>query len=245
MSNSGRVAIVTGSSSGIGKAVAIQLAAAGWNVVINCSSSVAAANAAADEINAKQQGKAIVVQADVGKDEECKKLVDKTVEAFGRLDAVVNNAGTTKFNAHNNLPGLTSEDFLRIYSVNVVAPYNMVKYAEPHLRRSGKASVVNVSSIAGIMGAGSCAAYGPEIRVNAVCPGFVEGDWLRNGYGDKVYEAMKNNYAKSTPLHASVTAEDIAECVVFLCSSGNKVTGEILKVDSGFNLSAVAPPIRL
>ncbi|KXS09625.1 NAD(P)-binding protein [Gonapodya prolifera JEL478] len=261
MTNGGRVVIITGSSSGIGKASAILLASQGWRVVVNCSSSVAAANAVVDEIKTNG-GQAIVVQADVGKDEECKKLVDKAIEAFGRLDAVVNNAGTTKFNAHTNLRGLSTEDFLRIYSVNVVAPYNMVKYAEPHLRSAGNAAVVMVSSIAGVMGVGSSIAYaaskgalntmtlslarnlGPEIRVNAVCPGFIEGEWLRNGLGDKAYEAARNNYISTTPLRATVTAEEVAECVAFFCSSASKVTGEVMMIDAGTHLGSAPAKAR-
>lgn len=181
-----KVVIVTGSSSGIGAAVVRQLAEKGCNVVINFSRSQEPADSVAEECRALGV-KTLVVKANISDDADCKRLVSETEKAFGRIDGLVNNAGTTKFVAHNDLDGLSGKDFLDIYQVNVVGAYQMIRAAAPILRNDGGGSVVNVSSIAGVMGTGSCIAYaaskgalntmtlslartlGPEIRVNTVC----------------------------------------------------------------------------
>ena len=208
---SNKVAMVTGGGSGIGKAIAITFAKQGANVNI-LDSNFDAANSTVNEI-LKINCSANAFQCDVSNLEE----VLKTVKSINQIDILVNNAGTTKFNAHENLSGLTSEDFLRLYSVNTVGPYMMLKEAQSYLLESSNPSVVNVGSIAGVTGIGSSIAYasskgallnmtkslaralGP-IRVNAICPGFIQGDWLRNGLGDEVYEMVKEATEKSTPL---------------------------------------------
>ena len=253
MSEVRRAAIVTGSSSGVGAATVQQLAAKGWNVVINYSRSDAAAEAVAELCRAK--GAEVHVQrANVADDGDCRALVAGAVERFGRLDALVNNAGTTKFVNHADLDGLDADDFHHIYGVNTVGAYQMTRAAAPHLRAAGTAAVVMVASIAGVKGIGSSIAYaaskgamitmtkslarvlGPEIRVNAVCPGFIQGEWLREGMGPEVYDRSKAFLESSVPLKLTATAETVAESIIALVDSASLVTGETLLLDGGHHL---------
>ena len=253
MSESRPVAIVTGSSSGVGAATVRQLSAKGWNVAINYSRSDAAAEAVAEECRAAG-AKVVVQRANVAEDADCRALVDATVAGLGRVDALVNNAGTTKFVNHGDLDGLDAEDFHHIYGVNTVGAFQMTRAAAPHLKASGKASVVMVASIAGIKGIGSSIAYaaskgamitmtkslarvlGPEVRVNAVCPGFIQGDWLREGMGPEVYDRSKEFLESSVPLKVTATADTVAETIVSLIESASLVTGETLLLDGGHHL---------
>ena len=186
------VALITGGSRGVGAATAKLLASKGWNVTITCTSSIEEAKNVAKECE-KFGVEALCISADVGDESMCIKTVTETVDKWGRIDALVNNAGTTKFVFnHADLDGLNAEDFLHIYRINVVGPFQMVKACKQYLVESNNPSVVNVSSIAGIKGIGSSLAYasskgalntmtksmarnlGP-IRVNAICPGFYTG----------------------------------------------------------------------
>src|SRR3954462_9295626 len=144
MSKEKRVAIVTGSSSGIGASTARELAARGWNVVINYSKSEDDAKKVAAECIAKG-AEAVVVQADVSSDEACKKLAQAALDKWGRIDALVNNAGSTKFVAHAKLDDLSGEDFLRIYATNVVSAFQMTRACSAALKKSGHSAIVNVS----------------------------------------------------------------------------------------------------
>jgi 3-oxoacyl-[acyl-carrier protein] reductase len=253
MSETRPVAIVTGSSSGVGAATVRQLSAKGWNVAINYSRSDAAAEAVAEECRAA--GAEVVVQrANVAEDADCRALVDATVAGLGRVDALVNNAGTTKFVNHADLDGLDAADFHHIYGVNTVGAFQMTRAAAPHLEAAGKAAVVMVASIAGVKGIGSSIAYaaskgamitmtkslarvlGPEVRVNAVCPGFIQGEWLREGMGPEVYDRSKAFLESSVPLKATATADTVAETIVSLIESASLVTGETLLLDGGHHL---------
>ena len=186
---SGRVALITGASSGIGAATARLLAARGCGIAINFSKSRTAAEAVAAECR-KSGVDTLLVQGNVASDTDCRRIVDEAVSHFGHLDYLVNNAGTTKFVAHRDLAGLSAQDFLDIYAVNTIGPFQMVRAAEPYLRAT-KGAIVNVSSIAGVVAVGSSLAYvaskaalngltlglarvlAPEVRINSVCPGFV------------------------------------------------------------------------
>ena len=248
------VAIVTGSSSGVGAACARQLADLGAHVVINYSSNeegALATQSACAELGAETE----IVQADVSDDEQCQALAQAALDRWGRIDALVNNAGTTKFVPHGQLDGLTREDFLHIYSVNTVGPYMMTKAVVPAMRRGKRGSIVNVSSIAGVMGVGSSIAYaaskgalntmtlslaralGPDIRVNTICPGFIQGDWLRGGLGDDAYEASKRRVEETTPLRVASTPDDIAEGVLYFIKGADVITGETLILDGGAHLA--------
>lgn len=253
------VAIVTGSATGLGAAAAELLAAKGCHVVINYTKSEKEARAT--EARCRALGvKTLAVRANVASDEDCRRLVDQTVEHFGRLDALVNNAGTTKFVDHADLNGLSAADFQAIYAVNVIGAFQMTRAAAPHLKKAGRAAIVNISSIAGVMGVGSSIAYaaskgalntmtlslarvlGPEVSVNTVCPGFIESRWLFEGYGEKRYNEIKQRYIESTPLKKAATSEEIAAAVVWMLEGSDVITGEILIVDSGNHLGAA--PLR-
>lgn len=248
------VAIITGSSSGVGAACARQLAELGSHVAINYSRNEEGALRTQQECEALDV-ESIVVQADVADDEQCRMLVDKTLEKWGRVDALVNNAGTTKFNPHGNLDGLSKEDFLHIYSVNTVGPYQMTRAVVPAMRTGGCGSIVNVSSVAGVMGVGSSVAYaaskgalitmtlslaralGPEIRVNCVCPGFIQGDWLEKGLGEENYAVAKSRVEASSPLKVASTPDQIAQGILFFVTGADVVTGECLIMDGGSHLA--------
>ncbi len=246
------VYIVTGSSAGIGRACAEQLAAQGNRVVINYASREAEAQQVAEQCRA-EGGEAVVVKANVAQDADCRRLADTALETWGRIDGLVNNAGTTRFAAHHDLDALQADDFADIFGVNVTGAYQMIRAVAPTMRQQGKGAVVNMSSIAGVKGVGSSVAYaaskgalntltlslaralGPEIRVNAVCPGFVETGWLKAGLGEN-YERRRAAYAESTPLKDTVTPADVAETVLWLLQGATKTTGQLVLVDGGKHL---------
>lgn len=253
------VAIVTGASSGIGACVARQLTAKGCHVVINYSRNAAGAQQTAAAC-ADHPGRTFIQQADVTEDADCRTLVDAAVAHFGRLDILVNNAGITKFCAHQNLAGLSKQDFLDIYTVNLVGVFQMTRAAEAALRRQPVAHVVNMASIAGITGIGSSMAYaaskgalvtmtlslarvlGPQIRVNAICPGFVQGEWLKQGLGEEIYASVYNQYAEIAPLKDTATTERVARTLAALVGGADWTTGETLIVDGGAHLHTA--PLR-
>jgi 3-oxoacyl-[acyl-carrier protein] reductase len=254
MGKSRSVAIVTGASRGVGAATARRLAKEGYNVVVNYSRSEAGARETAADCESLG-AETILCRADVAQDEDCRRLVEETMAKWGCIDVLVNNAATTKFCAADDLEGLTKEDFLHIYGVNLVGPYQMIRAVAPHMKTKGKGTVVNVASIAGIMAYGSSVAYiaskaaliamtkalaralGPEIRINAVCPGFIQGEWLRNGMGQDRYEAVKNYLEGSVPLRMTATPEKIADGIFYFVQGADLVTGETLLLDGGMHLS--------
>ena len=251
--SSNKVAIITGGSRGVGAATARLLASKGWNITITCTSSMDDAENVVKECE-KLGVEAIAIKADVSEDNSCVQTAQETIEKWGRIDALVNNAGTTKFVFnHADLDGLNAEDFLHIYKVNVVGPFQMVRACKEMLLNSENPSVVNISSIAGIKGLGSSLAYasskgalntmtksmarnlGP-IRVNAICPGFIQGDWLRNGMGDDLYNAALENLTNNTPLKLTVTPEQVAEGIYSFIGINKVVTGETMLMDGGHHL---------
>ena len=236
---SGRVAIVTGSSAGIGEETARRLSALGATVVVNSASSVELG----EEVSASLPGESIYVQGDIADQEQGHALVDATIEKYGRLDFLINNAGWTTSIDHPDLDGLTDEIFQKTFDVNVFGTWWLTKYAIPHLRESDDANIVNITSIAGVRPVGSSIAYsmtkaalnqmtlllaksyGP-IRVNAVAPGLVATRWTAD------WDAMHAAVAATAPVPRSATPEDCAEAVLALLR--NKYTsGEIFVVDGG------------
>ena len=238
----GRVAIVTGSSSGIGETTARRLAALGAHVVVNSSSSVAAGEAVA----ASLPGEHLYVQADISDQAQGHALVDRTIERFGRLDILVNNAGWTTLVPHKDLDALTDEIFRKTFEVNVFGTWWLTKAAMPHLRNSPDPCVVNITSVAGVRPVGSSIAYsmtkaalnqmtallakscGP-VRVNAVAPGLVATPWTADW--DTIHAAV----AASAPLRRSATPDDCAEAVLALVRNAY-LTGQVLVVDGGTSL---------
>ncbi len=255
------VAIVTGSATGVGREVAKQLAGKGCHVVINYTKSEQEARDTARDCEAAGV-ETLLCRADVSEDADCRRMADQTLEKWGKIDVLVNNAGTSKFVAHHDLEGLSAEDFHRIYAVNVIGPYQMIRAVTPAMKSQGKGAIVNVSSIAGITGLGSCVAYaaskgalntmtkslaralGPEIRVNTVCPGFIETRWLKAGLGDDRFKGLREQMEQTTVLQAASTPSEIAEPIVWFAEGAEHITGEILRIDAGLHLGAGNPISR-
>jgi 3-oxoacyl-[acyl-carrier protein] reductase len=242
-----KVFVVTGSSTGLGAATALELARRRSAVVINYSRSATEAEETAQAC-IRAGGEAVVVRGDVAQDADCRRLAAAALDRWGRIDGLVNNAGTTKFASMRNLDALSADDFHHIYSVNLVAAYQMIRACEAPLR-AARGAVVNVSSIAGALGIGSSVAYacskgalntltlalaralGPDIRVNAVLPGFIETRWLKQGLGDQ-YARAREAYCKHSALEATLTPEEVAASIVGLLES-KKITGQLLTIDAG------------
>ena len=255
MSQNRKVAIITGSSQGLGASIAKKLSKKNVNVVVNYSSSKELAEKIKDECTFNGV-EAIAIKADVSRNEDCVKLVKKTEDVFGKVDILVNNAGTTKFADHSKLEKLSDEDFINIYKVNVIGPYQMIRAVEPIMKKTGFGAVVNISSIAGKTGIGSSIAYaaskgalntmtlslakalGPEIRVNTVCPGFIGTGWFENRFGKETFDRIKKDQENITPLNKAGTPDDIADSVIFFCLEGAEhITGETLISDAGMHLN--------
>ncbi|WP_027573852.1 SDR family NAD(P)-dependent oxidoreductase [Bradyrhizobium sp. WSM1743] len=252
-------AIVTGSASGLGAATAEILARSGARLVINYSSSQKEAEATAELCRKAGAAEVLVAQGDVSKDEDCRKIV-AAASGWGRLDILVNNAGTTKHVAHADLDGLSAEDFQRVYGVNTIGPFQMVRAARSLLEAAAKASgrpsaVVNVSSVAGISGVGSSIAYAaskgalntmtlslsralaPLIRVNTVCPGYIDTPWFTKGRGEAGAKQVRDSVVAKVPLKVASSAEDIAQLVCFLAMpASSNMTGEVVRMDAGMHL---------
>ncbi len=247
-----KVAIVTGSATGVGAATALMLAARGYNLVINYSRSEAearASQAACVEAGADT----LLVQGDVSVDADCQALVKAAVARWGRVDALVNNAGVTTFTGAANWDVLDAATFQHIFGVNAMGAFFMVRACVAHLK-STQGCIVNVSSVAGALGIGSSVPYiaskgavnsltlylarslAPEIRVNAVCPGLITTRWFVDGIGQDGFEKVKGLYEQSVPLGRASTAEDVAEAVVWLVDGAKTVTGELILLDSGLHL---------
>lgn len=245
-----KVCVISGSSSGIGAASAQLFARRGWDVCVNYSREQALAEEVARHCRA-QGADAIVVKCDVADNQDCVALAERVRERFGRCDALVNNAGTTKFVALRDLGGLDAEDFQRIYAVNVIGAFQMTRALVPLLMEHAGSAIVNVSSIASRNAIGSSLAYmaskgalnsmttalakslGPDIRVNAVLPGMVDSRWLRNGLGAERYAAAQQNYESNSTLASLVTPEEVAEAIFYLAATATKTTGEFQLVDGG------------
>lgn len=243
-------ALVTGASRGIGRAAAVALAAAGFDVAINYSRSQEAACETARQAQDKG-AKTLLVPCDVSNDQGVREMLAAVEREFGRLDALVNNAGTTTNVKPNDLEGLSLEEWDRVFAVNVRGVFQVARAAVPMLKAS-HGSIVNTASIVGLRPgpqplpyAASKAAVvnltkllalnlAPEIRVNAVAPGWMEGDWMVRMLKDR-YEDLMARRAKSTPLQRVATAEDVAEVIVNLITSNRFVNGEIVVIDGGYS----------
>ena len=238
----GRVAVVTGSSSGIGEQIARRLSALGAHVVVNSSSSVKAGEAVADSL----PGESIYVRADISDQEQGKALLDATVERFGQLDILVNNAGWTTVVPHTDLDALTDDILARTFDVNVFGTWWLTKAAVPLLKQSEDGNVVTITSIAGVRPVGSSIAYsmskaalnhltvllakshGP-VRFNAVAPGLVETPWTES------WGPMHEAVAAMAPIGRSATPDDCAEATLALLRN-RYATGQVLVVDGGLTL---------
>lgn len=239
-----RVAIVTGSSSGIGEQTAHRLSSLGATVVVNSASSVDAGQAVSDAL----PGDSTYIQADISNRHDALALVDQTISRYGQLDYLINNAGWTTSVPHEDLDALTDEIFRKTFEVNVFGTWWLTKHAIAHLRRSDDPCIVNITSIAGVRPVGSSIAYamtkaalnhmtqllakshGP-IRVNAVAPGLVATPWTSD------WDAMHKAVAATAPIPRSATPDDCAEAVLALIRN-KYTTGEIFVVDGGLTMRA-------
>ncbi|MFD0287347.1 SDR family NAD(P)-dependent oxidoreductase [Streptomyces lutosisoli] len=238
-----RVALITGSSSGIGAAVARRLTAEGFRIVVNSARSEVAGKDLATELP-----DAVYVQGDVADGADARRIVQAAIDAYGQLDILVNNAGTTRFIPLDDLEAADVEVWREIFDVNVFGAWQLTAAAVPHLRRSDAASVVNISSVSATRALGSSVPYavskaalnhmtrllasqlGPDIRVNAVAPGLVDTPWYDEA--EQVWESSREWITANTPLHRVGTPEDVAEAVHYLTNAAY-TTGNVLTVDGG------------
>ena len=253
-----RTAVVTGASSGIGAASAVRLAQAGVKVLLNYGGN---ADGAAATVKACTEAgaDAFALQGDVGDDDICKAIAKAAEDRWGRIDILVNNAGVTVTANHRDLDALDSSDFNRLYRVNTVGAYQMVRACLPLLKKAEAASVINTSSIAGISGMGSSIAYAatkgalntmtlslaralaPEVRVNAVCPGFVDSEWWAKQMDEATIEKLRSRARATTPLHRVVSSDDVAEAIMLFALGGRSITGQLLVIDNGMLLNIGQP----
>jgi 3-oxoacyl-[acyl-carrier protein] reductase len=247
-----RAALVTGASSGIGRAAVLALAEAGFDVTINYSGNAAGAERTA-ELAGALGAKTLVVRCDVSDDPGVRAMLAQHQAAFGRLDALVNNAGTTTNVAPKNFDAMTAEEWDRVFAVNVRGVFQVTR-ASVAMLREAKGSVVNTASIVGLRPGPQPLPYaaskasvvsltkllalnlGPEIRVNAVAPGWMEGEWMERMLGER-YDDLMGRRAKATPLKRVVTADDVGETILNLLVSNTMVTGEVVVIDGGFAAS--------
>ena len=261
---SGRKALVTGSATGLGRSIAIRLAERGADVIINCTRSITEAEQTVADCQAAG-AQARLVQADVSNEDGAAALAE-AARSWGRLDILVNNAGITRHaRDHADLDALSKQDFLDIYAVNVAGPFLVMQACKPLLLEAHKqsgvaAAVVNISSIAGVQGIGSSVAYaaskgafntmtmslaralGPEIRVNAICPGFIGTRWFKDEMTAEQYARVEEGVKSRVALAAASGPDDIADTAVLFCTDATRhVTGETLLVDAGMHLGPPPP----
>lgn len=250
------VVVVTGASTGLGRAIAIGAAAQGAKaVIVNYASSEKEAQETAEAVR-NAGAEAVVVKGDVGEAEDCRRIA-AAAAPFGRIDSLFNNAGITAFAPnHADLDAVSADDFMRLYRVNVAGAYLMLQAARPLLdKAAGVAAVVNTSSIAGVNGVGSSVPYvaskgalismtkalaralAPKIRMNAICPGFIDTPWFSKALPEEGVAMLRAQMAATTPLKVASTADDIADAALFLGGRASRhVTGETLLVDAGAHL---------
>lgn len=258
MTTARKVALITGAGTGVGAATALMLAHKGYDVLVNYSRSADEAEASAAECRAAGAD-ALVVKGDVAQDADCRALAQAAQDRWGRIDALVNNAGISIFGKAAEWDSLDAEAFQRVLGVNTLGTFQMVRACVEPLKRA-QGSIVNVSSVAGALGVGSSMPYiaskgainamtlhlaralAPAVRVNAVCPGLITTRWFVQGVGQQGYEAGLKSYEAGVPLQRPCSPEDVAEAIVWLVDGARTVTGELLLLDSGMHLAGARPP---
>jgi 3-oxoacyl-[acyl-carrier protein] reductase len=248
----GRAAIVTGGGTGVGRATALELARGGCSVLINYSKSKDDAEQTAADVRALGV-KGVAIQADVSDDAACRRMAETAQNEFGRLDILVNNAGTTEFIPHHELDRMTADAWNRILGVNLIGPFQCARAVKPAMDATGGGVIVMTSSIAGTNGVGSSIAYcaskaalnnltltlaralAPNIRVNAVAPGFIRGRWLKDGYGEQ-YEMLEQLASARSVMKKVCDPEDVATAILGFIAA-DLVTGQVLIVDGGLTIA--------
>lgn len=254
MQLNGKVAIITGGGTGVGRSTAIELAKRGCSVMINYSRSKADAEETAAEVAALGV-KAIPFQADVADDAACRRMADAAAREFGRLDVLVNNAGTTSFIRHDDLEAVGMDEWVRIMSTNVIGAFQVTRAVKDALLASGDGEIVNVSSVAGLAGTGSsipyCASkaalnnmtvtlarvFAPKVRVNAVAPGFIDTRWIREGIGEEGYLKAKERTEQTALLGKVLQPEDVAAAILSIITGSDLMTGQVICLDAGMLIS--------
>jgi NAD(P)-dependent dehydrogenase (short-subunit alcohol dehydrogenase family) len=251
---SGKVVLVTGSATGLGAAIAVAAARRGAKaVILNCTKSLAEVEATAAAVR-EAGGQAQIAQGSVAEDADCRRIAEAAAP-YGRIDALINNAGVTKHVRHDDLAGLSKQDFLDLYSVNAIGPFQMIRACRALLEAADAPAVLMVSSSAAVTGIGSSVAYAaskgalntmtlslaralaPKIRVNAICPGYMDTRWFGDTYSAETTQRIRDNIAKTTPLRAASKPEDLANAALFLVSDAARhITGETLMADAGLHL---------
>ena len=244
-----RVAIVTGGGTGVGRATSLGLARLGCAVLVNYSRSKSEAEKTVAEITAAG-GRAVAWLADVADDAAVKGMVAETERQFGPIDLLVNNAAVTRFITAAQLDEVTDDDWHRILQVNLIGPFHCARAVRDSMQRAGGGQIINVSSVASFSGKGSSFPYSaskaalnnltvglarslaPQIRVNAVAPGFITGRWLEQGFGDS-YPAVKRHAERRSPLGKVCTPDDVAATILAIATGSPLMTGQILVVDGG------------
>jgi NAD(P)-dependent dehydrogenase (short-subunit alcohol dehydrogenase family) len=251
------VVLISGAASGIGAATARRFLKEGWRVAINHVDAKQKPAAEQIVVQMKVPGAAnLAVEGDVTKDADCVRMVERTMDKWGRLDALVNAAGISKMVAHTDLHGVSAEDFQRIYAVNTVGTFQMMRAAAPHLKASGKGSIVNISSRAALMGSGSSIPYAaskaavnaltmalarvlaPEVRVNAVCPALVEQGFVER-LAPESFAKRRAHQIDVSPLHRIGHPDEVAETIWWLTTGASMMTGAIVELDFGMHLNAI------
>ena len=251
MNSNKPAALVTGAATGIGRSAAIALAKNGYDVVVNFSRSEDAAKITANEAEAAG-ARTLLYRADVSDDTRVRAMLAATEKEFGRLDVLINNAGTTVDVDPKNFDDMTVEAWNRVFAVNVLGLFLVTRVATPLLKKSPNGCIVNTCSIAGLRPSAQPLPYaaskaavanltktlanalGPQIRVNAVAPGWIEGEWMKRTLAEN-YEGLMARRAKYTPLKRCCTEEDVADSMLSLILHNRFVTGEIIIVDGGFS----------
>ncbi len=246
----GKAAIVTGGGTGVGRSTALKLAERGCNVLINYSRSRDEAEATAAELR-RLGVRGVAIEADVVDDPACRRMVSTALAEFGRLDVLVNNAATTAFIPLDAFEAVGLDDWNRIFNTNVLGVFQCIRAAREALLAAGDAEIVNVSSIAGLLGVGSSIPYcaskaalnnltlaisrvlAPKVRVNAVAPGLITSRWLKEGLGDEAYEAYLARTVERAPLHRVCSPDDVADLIVNIITGPDLITGQILPIEGG------------
>ena len=250
MGNTKRVALVTGSASGIGSAVAIKLSSEGFNTIVNYSQSADSASNTAEKCNAAGSD-TLLVQCDVSNETSVISMLSDIEKKYGRLDVVVNNAGTSISTLAKDFDKVSEEEFDRVLAVNVKGMFLVAKHSKGLLSKGIDPCIINTASIVGLrpgpqplpysaskaavisMTQSLSFALGPKVRVNAVAPGWMEGEWMERMLGEN-YEKLMERRSKMTPLKRCATSEDVAEVVYSLIEHMHFVTGETVIIDGGF-----------
>jgi NAD(P)-dependent dehydrogenase (short-subunit alcohol dehydrogenase family) len=250
------VCLITGAATGIGAACALEFAQQGWRVAITHLGSATLVEADALAQRCREIGADVLcAELDVRDDDACRAMAGNVVQHFCRLDALINNAGTSRFIAHADLDALQADEFHRVSEVNLIGPWQMTRACREALAQA-RGSVINISSVGGVLGRGSSLAYAaskgalntltlglaralaPEIRVNAIAPGFVEGGLPSRLLDAQVHASVLTQQIQASVLQRVSQPHEVAALAWFVAAKAPGMTGEVLLLDNGLHLNA-------